>query len=308
MAMTGVLRPGHAALRVLDLDEAVRFYTNVLGLLETGRDSTGRVYFKAWDERDHNSVIIRQADRAGLDFFGFKVLDAETLAKLESDLRAWGVDTERMPAGDMISTGERVRFETPSGHLIELYAEKEHVGTPVGNVNPPPWPQGLKGIAPVRMDHCFISGGDYVRTAQLFTEVLGFYLTERALLDDGETPAAVFLSCSNKAHDIALGGHPESGKLHHVSYLLESWEQVLRAADIMSMNKVSINITPTRHGITRGATIYAFDPSGNRFETFAGGYETYPDAEPIDWTFDELGPAVFYHDRKVDPTFFQVVT
>ena len=67
MGMNGVLRPGHAQLRVLDLDEAVNHYGKVLGLQETGRDKQGRVYFKAWDERDHNSVVLRKADRAGLD-------------------------------------------------------------------------------------------------------------------------------------------------------------------------------------------------------------------------------------------------
>lgn len=30
MALTGVLRPGHAQVRVLDLDESVRFYKEVL--------------------------------------------------------------------------------------------------------------------------------------------------------------------------------------------------------------------------------------------------------------------------------------
>jgi catechol 2,3-dioxygenase len=63
---------------------------------------------------------------------------------------------------------------------------------------------------------------------------------------------------------IAFVRHGEPGKLHHIAFQLESWEKVLRAADIMSMNKVSIDIGPTRHGITRGTTIYFFDPSGNR--------------------------------------------
>ena len=39
MAMTGVLRPGHAQIRVLDMEESVKFYTEVMGLVETGRDS-----------------------------------------------------------------------------------------------------------------------------------------------------------------------------------------------------------------------------------------------------------------------------
>jgi catechol 2,3-dioxygenase len=46
MAMTGVLRPGHAQVRVLNLEESVHFYRNVLGLVETGRDDQGRVYFQ----------------------------------------------------------------------------------------------------------------------------------------------------------------------------------------------------------------------------------------------------------------------
>jgi len=48
MAITGVLRPGHMQLKVLDLDEAVEFYSNVVGLVQTGRDAT-RAYFKGWD-------------------------------------------------------------------------------------------------------------------------------------------------------------------------------------------------------------------------------------------------------------------
>src|SRR3990167_5570556 len=91
MAMTGVLRPGHAQIRVLDLEEGVRHYRDVMGLVETGRDAQGRVYLKCWDERDHHSVILRQADRAGIDFFAFKVLDKATLNKLEADLQAYGV-------------------------------------------------------------------------------------------------------------------------------------------------------------------------------------------------------------------------
>ncbi len=134
MAMTGVLRPGHAAVRVLDLDESVKFYTDVLGLKETGRDKSGRVYFKCNEERDHNSFVIRKADKAGIDYFAFKVLDKATLGWLENRLKEYGVATERVPAGEMLGTGERVRFEIPTGHMIELYAEKDEVGNGLGLV------------------------------------------------------------------------------------------------------------------------------------------------------------------------------
>ena len=309
MAMTGVLRPGHISLRVLDLEEGINFYKNVLGLVETGRDAQGRVYFKAWDEREHNSVLIREADKAGVDFFAFKVADKATLDKLDGDLKAFGLKTERIPAGEMLETGERVRFEVPSGHLIELYAEKTDVGNGQSYVNPDPWvPDAEHGIAPTRMDHCLLYGPDIEKVQEIFEKVLGFFLVEHVVMEDGKTDLAIWLSCSTKAHDIAFVRHPEPGKLHHISFKLDSWEKVLRAADIMSMNRISIDIGPTRHGITRGTTIYAFDPSGNRFETFSGGYESYPDHQPITWTFDEVGAGIFYHDRKLNERFLTVVT
>lgn len=309
MAMTGVLRPGHISLRVLDLEEGIHFYRDVLGLVETGRDEQGRVYFKAWDEREHNSVLIREADSAGIDFFAFKVADKATLDKLDGDLKAFGVRTERIPAGEMLATGERVRFEVPSGHLIELYAEKSDVGNGQSYVNPDPWvPDAERGIAPTRLDHCLLYGPDIEKVQEIFEKVLGFYLVEHVVMEDGETDLGIWLSCSTKAHDIAFVRHPEPGRLHHVSFKLDSWERVLRAADIMSMNKVSIDIGPTRHGVTRGTTIYAFDPSGNRFETFCGGYDTYPDYKSVKWTWDEVGAGIFYHDRKLNERFLTVVS
>ena len=308
MAMTGVLRPGHTLLRVLDLEESVKFYTEIFGLVETGRDDKGRVYFKTHDERDHHSFIIRQSDRAGMDFYGFKVLDTATLNQLEQDLNAYGVETQRIPAGELLETGERVRFTAPTGHIFELYAEKSEYGEGDGYINPDVIVADRKGISPVRMDHWQIHGSDLDGSLKLFTEVLGFRLVEKIVSEDGQTDLAVWLSCSIKAHDVAFVRDERDNTLHHTAFLLESWEQVLRAADIMSHNKVSIDIGPLRHGITRGTTIYAFDPSGNRFETFCGGYDFYPDMKPYVWTEDEMGTAVFYHTRQLNERFLTVVT
>ena len=308
MAMTGVLRPGHAQLRVLDMDESVKFYTEVMGLQEVGRDASGRVYFKCWDERDHHSVVLRQADRAGIDLFAFKVLNKATLEKFDRDLKEYGVKTERIPAGEMLNTGERVRFTIPTGHTIELYAEKLDVGNGMSYTNPEAWVPNLPGIAPSRMDHALLYGGDIDGVRALFEKVLGFSLVETIKLEDGKTDLAIWLTCSAKAHDVALVRHSEDNKLHHLSFRLESWEQVLRAADLMSMHRVSIDAGPTRHGVTRGTTIYFFDPSGNRLETFCGGYDFYPDMHPITWTWEEAGAGVFYHDRKLNERFLTVVS
>jgi catechol 2,3-dioxygenase len=308
MALTGVLRPGHIVIRVLDMAAALNHYVEVLGLIETGRDAQGRVYLKGWDEHDHHSVILREAEEAGMDYLGWRVDSPATLKKLAADIEKSGLCTDLswIAAGDQLKTGERFRFTVPTGHVMELFAEKEKVGNGMPDTNPDAWPDGLKGMSPSRFDHCLLYGDDLDGTVKLFTEVLGFGIAEQVVAGPDRFMIGAFLTCSNKAHDVAFIRQPVKGKLHHASFLLDNWYEVLRAGDIISKKDVSIDIGPTRHGITRGETIYFFDPSGNRNEVFAGGYHWYPDKPVITWTDDQLGKAIFYHDRVLNEKFLSV--
>jgi len=306
MSQSGVLRPGHVCIRVMDIDEAKTHYIERLGLIQTDEDDQGRVYLKGWDEQDWFSVVLREADAPGMDFMGFKVRDAEALEALAAKVEAFGCNVERIPAGELNHCGERVRFDSPTGHYFELYAEKDWKGNGLGLDNPDSWQEGLKGMQAVRYDHCLLYGDDLDGTVKLFREALGFDLAEQIM--DGDLMIGAFLTCSNKAHDLAIVRHAEKGKFHHASFLLNSWEEVLRAADLISMHDISLDIGPTRHGITRGRTIYFFDPSGNRNEVFCGDYTWYPDHPTITWTADNLGKAIFYHDRRLNENFLSVVT
>ena len=310
MALTGVLRPGHVQIRVLDLDQAVKHYTEVLGLIETARDRKGRVFLKAWDEHDHHSVVLREANEAGMDYMGWRVDSPATLKKLAADVERSGLatDLEWIPAGEHPKTGERFRFAIPTGHVMELFAEKEKVGNGLTDLNPEAWPDGLRGMAPSRYDHCLLYGDDLGGTVKLFGEVLGFGLAEQIVAGPEKQMIGAFLTCSNKPHDVAFIRQPVKNKFHHASFILDNWGEVLKAADIIAKKRVSLDIGPTRHGITRGETIYFFDPSGNRNEVFAGGYIYYPDKPTITWTDDELGRAIFYHDRKLNEKFLSVFT
>ncbi|MEZ5477723.1 MAG: VOC family protein [Thiolinea sp.] len=108
MALSGVLRPGHIQIRVMNLEEGVHHYRDVLGLEEMGRDASGRVYLRCWDERDHHSLILREADQAGMDFMGFKVDSEATLDQLEQAVQAWGLE-HRAHAGWRSARNRRAR-------------------------------------------------------------------------------------------------------------------------------------------------------------------------------------------------------
>jgi catechol 2,3-dioxygenase len=307
MSMTGVLRPGHAQIRVLDLEKAVHHYTNIIGLIEVARIG-GRVYLKAWDEFDHHSIILREDKEPGLDLLGFKVADDKTLDRMAGAVREFGLKVDEHPAGEMPATGRRFSFICPTGHRIELFATKEQVGNGLGTLNPEVKPENLRGMKPTRFDHCLLYGDDIDRNLELFTKVLGFSLSERIVAGDGKTIIGTFLTCSNKPHDVAFIRHAEKGRFHHASFLLDSWQDVGNAADIIARYGVTLDIGPTRHGITRGYTIYFFDPSGNRNEVFAGGYSHYPDNPTLEWSEAEIGKAIFYYDRKLNERFLGVTT
>jgi catechol 2,3-dioxygenase len=302
-----IMRIGRAELRVLDLEQSVDYYTNVIGLDVVGSEQ-GRVYLKAWDEFDHHSLILQEADSPGVDHFAFKVENEYDLATFEKRIEQFGLSLKRVSNGTRLAEGEAIRFELPTGHQMELYYDIKQVGTRVGNINPHPWPEGLRGIAPHRLDHLLLTGDDVETATRFFTEVLDLHQSEKIMTVDGETMVGSFMHARNgKPHDIAFIKGPDK-KLHHAAFSVHNWYDVLKAADILSKNEVTVEVTPTRHGITRGETVYFFDPSGNRNEAFAGGYIAYHDMPTITWTEDKIGQGIFYHRRELIESFGKALT
>jgi catechol 2,3-dioxygenase len=307
MALNGVLRPGYIQIRVTDIDAAVRHYVDRVGLHEVSREADGRVYLRAWDEFDRHSVVLRPADMPGMDYVGFKVAGEADLDAFAYRIEASGTKIEQVPAGEQPGLGRRLAFVVPTGHRIELFAAMALSEDGPMVQNPELWREEPHGMRVTRFDHCNLHGPNIDATVEFFTELLDFSLTEAAQTPDGHV-AAGFLSCSNKAHDIAFIRRDEPGKFHHAAFSLESWHEVGQAADIIARYEIPLDIGPTRHGITRGQTIYFFDPSGNRNEVFSGGFIYYPDNPKRVWSVDKLGKAVFYYQRELNPRFMSVVT
>ncbi|MEB3022120.1 catechol 2,3-dioxygenase [[Mycobacterium] crassicus] len=301
-----VNRLGYVHARVTDLEEAIGHYSNTLGQ-RIVEQQDGRVYLKSWDEFDHHSVVLEEGG-VGLVKLGFKVQTDDDLAGYEKRITQFGATTERMSKGENLAVGDGLRVVLPSEHVVEFYTEMEYLGTETGTWNPDPWPRDTRGAGVHRLDHALIAAEDPALVERFFMECLDFRPAER-LISDPTEPDLVgsWLFCGQKAHDLAVI-KGENGKLHHWAYWLDDWNDVLRAGDIFSMDEVSIDIGPTRHGITRGKTIYFFDPSGNRNEVFTGGYITGADFPTITWTTDQIGKAIFYVTRELNDRFTSVFT
>jgi catechol 2,3-dioxygenase len=307
MAISGVMRPGIIQIRVLDMPAAVEHYTKRIGFYQVTEGADGRVYLKSADEFDHHSLALRRAENAGVDFIAFKVRSDADLDRYQARVKETGAAVDHVAAGEQPGVGRRIGFTIPTGHRVELYAQAD-ASSPAPDIkNPDVWSVEPKGMRAQCFDHALFYGPNIDATRKFFVEALDFDCAERVDTPDG-APVAIFMTCGMKAHDIAFVDNPEGGKLHHISFRLDNWVDVGHAADMIAHYDMPIDIGPTRHGITRGQTIYFFDPSGNRNEVFSGGYTYYPDHPTRIWDAEQLGKAIFYYQRELNERFLTVLT
>ncbi len=83
-----VTRMGHMGLRVPDLDAAVDFQREIIGMVETER-ANGSAYLTC-NERHHELVLIQDRVRRGYDHIGLEVPDAEALEDAKRTVSAAG--------------------------------------------------------------------------------------------------------------------------------------------------------------------------------------------------------------------------
>ncbi len=121
-------------------------------------------------------------------------------------------------------------------------------------------------------------------------QYLGGRLTEQIIFDDGSEKGA-WVTFTQKSYDVAIAedhtGVP--GRFHHMTYAVDSREEVLRAADICLENGVFIETGPHKHAIQQTFFLYVYEPGGNRFEVATAGARLIlaPDWQTVVWGEEE---------------------
>jgi catechol 2,3-dioxygenase len=186
--------------------------------------------------------------------------------------------------------GPAYRFTDPDGHELELYWETEWYQPPPG-LEPALKNQAMrfpaKGVNLRRLDHLNLLAARTEPTRDFLIECLGARPTEQIVMDDG-TVAGIWFTFTNKGYDLVctqdrMGA---SGRLHHLTYAVDSREEVLRAADICLEHGVFIETGPHKHAIQQSFFLYVYEPGGNRIEICNAGARLIlaPDWKVITWS------------------------
>jgi catechol 2,3-dioxygenase-like lactoylglutathione lyase family enzyme len=265
-----VIRIGHMGLRVPDLDAAVDFQREVLGMVETER--TAEASYLTCNERHHELILIRDSARRGYDHIGLEVADAGALEDAKQRVAAAG----GRALGDVYD-GEpgidrALRVQGPGGHVFKLFC-----GMETGQVLE-------RGDRPLKFEHASVKVRNPRPFERFLENGLGFRFSDRM------GPFASWWHCDADHHGMAVVLAPKN-ELSHYAYSVPDLNAMGRVADRLKRTRNQKLIWgPSRHG-----------PGNNQFTYFLDN-----DSAMIELCSDlaQMPPQGDYaaHKWPIDPT------
>jgi catechol 2,3-dioxygenase len=278
---------GHLELLTPKPEESLRFFVDIMGMTESGREGDS-VYLRGWDDYEFHTIKLTASKVAGLGHFAFRASSPEALQHRVGIIEKAGYG-KGWSDGDL-GHGPAYQFTTSDNHNVEIYWETNWYKAPP-ELKPALKNQAMRfparGANVRRLDHMNLLAADVKGLRVWFEDVLGLRVTEKIVLDTGEE-AGVWVTSNNKTYDVAFTAdhYGAVGRFHHVTFAIDSREEILRAADVFLENGVHIETGPHKHAIQQTFFLYVYEPGGNRVEVANAGARLMlaPDWQPIVWT------------------------
>ena len=277
----------HVELLTPKPEESLRFFVDVMGMYESGRKGDS-VFLRGWDDYEHHSLQLTASAKPGLGHYAFRAASPQALQR-----RVEAIEKSGLGKGwknNNVGHGPAYCFADPDKHNMEIYYETEWYQASV-ELKPALKNQASRlsdrGVGLRRLDHLNILAADVKSTRVFFEDVMGGRLTEQIIFDDGSEKAS-WITFTNKSYDVAISEDwtKSNGRLHHITYAVDSREAILRAADICLEYGVFIETGPHKHTINQTFFLYVYEPGGNRFEIANAGARLIfaPDWKPVVWS------------------------
>jgi catechol 2,3-dioxygenase len=282
----------HVELYTPKLEESVHFFHDIMSMQISG-EKDGSVYLRAYDDYEHHTLKLTPHKHAGMKHYAWRTQSNDALQR-----RVAAIEKTNLGIGwndGDLGHGPAYQFHTPSGHLCELYFETEKFKATGNDIsalknNASRFP--ASGMNVRRLDHVNLFAKDIRAFRDFQLQHLGGTLTE-TIVDNLQdmNPKAVWFMVNSKSYDLAVTEDylGMDGRFHHMTYVCNSREEVLIAADICLENGIFIETGPHKHTIQQTFFLYVYEPGGNRIEiaNTTARLITDPDYETVVWTLEE---------------------
>lgn len=263
----------HAVLNVDGLEDARRFYTEVMGLVELEEEDDTVYLGCGLDE--HFDLGITEGG-AGLDHFAIRV-GKEEFADIADRLADSDVDVERT---DGTEPGQErgLRLSLPSDVAIEFVVVEQERYQHVSDTAI----ERRQTIAPHETDHVNLASTKVREDVEFLRDVLGFDVTEIQRDADSGRWELVFTRFDDYHHDVALTqvDDPE-WTLHHYAFTMESMDHMKSFIDHLVRHGVELEAGVSRHRAGNNMFAYFWSPGGNRIELSTEMARLPPDAGTV---------------------------
>lgn len=241
-----VTRMGHLALRVPDLDAAVEFQRDVIGMVETER--TARVSYMTCNERHHELILIHDPINRGYDHIGLEVPDPQILETMKDRVvRSGGRLLSDVYDGEP-GIDRALLVEGPGGHVFKLFC-----GMETDQVLGP-------GDRPIKFEHASVKVRNLSAFERFLRDGLGFKFSDRM------GPLASWWHWDHDHHGMALAIAPRP-ELAHYCYAYEDLNAQGRVADrLRALRNQGLIWGPVRHGPGHNQSLYLHDNDGALLE------------------------------------------
>ncbi|MUG72260.1 VOC family protein [Paenibacillus validus] len=277
---------GHVELLTPKPNESAAFFTNILGMQEVAREGQS-VFLRGFGNYESYCMKLTESKEPGIGHTAIRTTSPQALERRAAaiDKSGYGIGWSEGDFGH----GKSYQFRDPDGHAMELYFETEKYKAPE-HLRPilknQPQKYTGNGVGVRQLDHINYLAQKVEPTSKFLQDHLGMKVSEQIVLDSGEH-AGSWLYSGQKSYELVytVDSTNSRGRLHHLAFLVDTREEILRAADIYIDNDIYIEGGPAKHAIQQTFFLYCYEPGGNRIEVCTGGYFIYaPDAETITWS------------------------
>ena len=221
---------------VRDVDSAADFYGGVWNL-DPVAEHDGARYFRGTGP-EHHILALHEREEPALIRVNLAAPDRRSVDRLHA----------RLSTLDLPSLGAPDALTGPGGGYGFGFEDKEGRRFAVSSDVAVHRDTADARDRPRKISHCVLNAADMEGSAALFTDGLGFAVSDR-------TGHLCFLRCNADHHSIALG-HGDAPTLHHVAFEMTDLDSVMRGAGRMRDAGYPIEWGVGRHG--PGANVFSY--------------------------------------------------